>query len=264
MSVALFLHFVKLRMRERMEYRGAYLLGIVAQVLGWGAEYAVIYLLLHRFESIGGWTWPEVAFLFSLDLFSYALGASFAFSPMIELERMVVRGDFDTILARPLNPLLHLSARKYNVGYLAHVIISGSFLAWSVGQLGGAWGPAGFAYLVVAILAAACLQAAALIAIGSITFVVIQSHFAFSLYYSLKSFLSFPLTVYGIGVQWLLTFAIPLAFINFYPASLLLSKDGGILSPAVGLIAPVVGPATLYAAYRLFGAAVSRYQGAGG
>lgn len=54
MTLALFWHHVRLRMRERMEYRGAFLLGVVAQGIGYGAELAVVWLLLHRFETIVG------------------------------------------------------------------------------------------------------------------------------------------------------------------------------------------------------------------
>ncbi len=138
------------------------------------------------------------------------------------------------------------------------------FLSAGEGALSAARQAIDFVYLTLAILAAACLQAAALIAIGSLAFVLVRSGFAFSLYYSLKSFLSFPLSVYGVGIQWLLTFAVPLAFINFYPASLLLGKEGGIAPSTIGWIAPLIGPAVIYAAYRLFDASASRYQGAGG
>ena len=264
MDLSLYLHFAGLRLRERMEYRVAYLFGIVGQILGYGAEYAVIFLLLNRFQSIDGWTFPEIALLFSLNIFSYALGAAFAFSPMVELEQMVVQGNFETILTRPLNPLLHLSARKYNVGYVAHVILAGAFLVWSVGLLGAGWGPLSFVYLALAIAGAACLQAAGLIAVGALSFFFVRSSFAFNLYFTLRGFVSYPLTVYGAGIQWLLTLVFPLAFINFYPAALLLGRDGAVLPAVAGLAAPLVGPVALYLAYRFFLAGVGRYQGAGG
>lgn len=264
MDVSLFLHYARLRLRERMEYRAAYVLGIVAQILGWGGDYAVIFLLLSRFQSINGWTWPQVAFLFSLELFSYALGASFAFSPMVELEAMVVQGQFEIILVIPLEPLQHLAARKYNLGYLAHVIISGAFLLWSVNHLGVALGPLLAAYIVLSLISATCLQAAALIALGSSAILVVRSNYLFLLYYTLKGFIVYPITVYHVSIQWLITLVIPIAFINYYPASLLLGKGGAVLPTAAGWIAPLVGPIALLATYHLFRAAVKRYQGAGG
>jgi ABC-2 type transport system permease protein len=250
-------------MRERMEYRAAYVLGIVAQIMGYGSDYAVIFLLLRRFQTLNGWTWPQVAFLYSLDLFSYAIGASVAF-PMLELEQMVADGSFDVVLVRPLDPLLHLMARKYNVGYAAHIILSGAFLVWAVGRLGLALTPLHLLYLTLAIAGASCLQAAMLILLGSLAFLIVRSGVLMGLYYTLKGFVSYPLTLYGVGIQWLLTLVVPLAFINFYPAALLLDKGGAVLPVAAGWLAPLVGPALLALAYRVFAGGVARYQGAGG
>jgi ABC-2 type transport system permease protein len=264
LNPALFGHFVGLRLRERLEYRSAYVLGMTAQMLGYGAQYFLVYLLLQRFPSINGWTWPQVAFLASLDLFSYAVGAAFAFSPMVELEEMVVQGNFETILARPLDPLLHLCARKYNVGYLAHLVLAGVLLIWSMGQLEVTWTPLTVGYLALALLGASGLQAAGLIVLGSLTFWIVRSDVAFDLYFRLRSFLAYPLTLYGVGVQWLLTLVVPLAFVNFYPASLILGKDPSILPATIGWLAPIVGLVAVLLTYRLFSAGVSAYQGAGG
>ena len=45
MSASLFWHFCRLRMRERMEYRGAYLIGMLAQVVAYVADFLVIWVL---------------------------------------------------------------------------------------------------------------------------------------------------------------------------------------------------------------------------
>jgi ABC-2 type transport system permease protein len=264
MDLRLFLHFASLRIRERMEYRGAYFIGILAQIVGWGGDYAVVYLLLSRFNSLNGWTWPEVALLFSLELFTYAVGASFVSSAVVELEQMIVDGSFDSVLVRPLDPLLYLAARKYNVGYVAHILISGAFLVWSLGHIGVKIGVLTVGYLAAAVVGAACLQAAALIALGAIAFLAVRSSHVFGLYFWLKRFLVYPINIYGLGVQLLLTLVVPLAFINFYPASLILGKEGAVGPSALGWLTPLIGPIALFGAHRLFGIAVGKYQGAGG
>jgi ABC-2 type transport system permease protein len=55
MTLSLFMHYVRLRMKERMEYRGAFLIGMGSQMLGYAASYLVIWLVLHRFDTINGW-----------------------------------------------------------------------------------------------------------------------------------------------------------------------------------------------------------------
>src|SRR5207253_1818744 len=151
--------------------------------------------LLTRFGAINGWTWPQVAFLYSFDLFTYALGAALTFSPMTDLERMVRDGTFDGVLVRPTNPYLYLTARMYNVGYVAHVLLSAAVLIWAITQLNVAWTPLTLAYLASAVLGAALLQMAALTFIGAWAFSLGRIGFLFTLHYQLKDFVAYPVSV---------------------------------------------------------------------
>lgn len=264
MQLAVFMKFVRLRIKERMEYRGAYILGVFAQMLGYGGNFLVVWLFLHRFQTIHGWAWPEVAFLYSLELFTYALGASFTFSPMIEIEKLVTDGTFDGVLVKPANPYMYMMARMYNVGYAAHVLLAAGVLIWSLTRLQIDWTWFHVVYFMVVVCSAVLLQAAALTALGGVAFQLIRSRFIFSLYFRLKSFISYPISIYGFAIQVALTVIFPLAFINFYPASLLLSKHGMLFPGWVGWLAPVAGPLCFLAAYKAWNAGINRYQGAGG
>ena len=264
MSLRVFLQFVRLRMKERMEYRAAYVLGIVAQVWGYSAQYLVVWLLLHRFRAVHGWSWPQIAFLYSLDLFTYALGAAFTFSPMTELEQMVEQGTFDGVLVLPSNPYIYLTARMYNLGYLAHVILSGVVLVWAISHLSIHWTVLTMLYLLLILVSGVLLQAAAITLLGAWAFIFVHSKFLFSLYYSFKTFISYPVSVYGTFVQIVLTVVFPLSFINFYPATILLSKGGQLFPGWIGWLAPLIGPLTFLVAYKVWMYGVDRYQSAGG
>jgi ABC-2 type transport system permease protein len=159
-SVKIFLKFAQLRMKERLEYRGAFLLGIVAQIIAYGSSYLVVWLLLQRFETIGGWTWPEVALLYSIGLFTYSIGASFTWVQMSGLEELVRNGTFDSVLIKPSNPFMYIVARGFNVAYIAHIIISGSFLIWSLSKLTVQWTPFLVLYFLLILISGAMIQAA--------------------------------------------------------------------------------------------------------
>jgi ABC-2 type transport system permease protein len=264
MSLQTFFKFVELRLKERMEYRGAFLLGVVAQIIGYGGSYLVIWLMMQRFHSIDGWSWPEIALLYSIGLFTYSLGASFTFIQMTELESMVREGTFDGVLVKPVNPFLYVVARKYNVGYLAHYMISGSILIWSLLQLSIDWTLFKIVYLILILISGAMIQAAILSIIGAWSFIVVRTGFLFSLFFRLKDFISYPLSVYGVAVQIGLAFFVPLAFVNYYPSAFLLSKTTPLLSDWGARIAPLAGPVCLWIAYHVWMYGVNKYQGAGG
>lgn len=263
MSPGLFWHFVRMRMRERMEYRGAFLIGLIAQMLSYVADFAVIWILVHRFTTLGGWGWREIAFLYSLNLMSYAIGAAFTYS-QTELEEMIQRGTFDGVLIRPLNPYISLAAEKFNVGYIGHIVLAAGILVWSLGNLNIAWTLANILFLILAIVGASLIQAATLTLLGAWSFTFVKAQFLFGFAGSLRTFITYPITIYGAVMQVMLTVIVPFAFVNFYPASVLLGKDGALFPGWIGWLAPVVGGIVFYLTYRVWMRGIDRYQGAGG
>lgn len=264
MTPALFWHHVRLRLRERMEYRTAFLLGVLAQGIGYAAEFAVVWLLLHRFEVIAGWEWSEIALLYSLSVMTYAIGAAFTYSPMTELEQMVQRGTLETVLVKPTDPFWTLVGQRFNVGYISHLLLAGSVLAWAVATTPVEWSVWNVLLLIAAIVSGSLIQAAMLTLIRTWAFAFTRSGTLFRLNGQASHFLRFPIGIFGVVPQVLLTLVIPLAFATYYPAATMLSKEGALFPGWLGWLTPVVGPIFMWIAYRILMCGIDRYQGAGG
>lgn len=248
MTWALFMHHVRLRLKERMEYRAAFLLGLVAQIIGYGAGFLVLWLTLQRFEVIGGWGWPEIAFLYSLQILTYALGSAFAYSPMIELEKSVQQGNFDQVLIRPLDPFLTLTAQMFNIGYLSHVLLSVTIMIWSLGQIDVNWTLPLVLYFMVSLVSGSLIVAAIFTLIGSWSLTIVRTEAVFNLMYSTYDFIRYPITIFGPAIQIFLTALVPVALTNFYPAAMILGKDTGVFPSEFGWIVPLGGPGLMYLA----------------
>lgn len=264
MTLPLFFKLVRLLMKERMEYRADFLLSICAQIIAYGGDYIVIWMFIQRFDTIAGWNWPEIAFLYSIGLFTYALGASFSFVQMRDLEGQVKNGTFDSLLIKPVNPYLFLISRGFNLGYIAHLLISASVMIWAITQLDLKWTLINVLYLILSVISGALINAGIMTLIGSVSFVWVRSGFLFNLFFRLKEFISYPLPVFGTLIQTLLTVVIPFAFINYYPAAFLLSKDTLWLPTWSMWFVPMVGPFCYWVAYRAWMGGVNKYQSAGG
>ncbi|TVX92812.1 ABC transporter permease [Paenibacillus agilis] len=259
MSVKLFFHFLKIIMRTRMEYRADFLLGMVGQILGYAANYLIVWLLLNRFTLIEGWAWPEMAFLISVNVLTYAIGASFTYSPMLSLEQLIIKGDLDKYLIKPINPFTYLIASFFNFGYIAHILISVVLLIWSLRNLDVHWGVFESIYFMFTLLSGSMLQAGGLILIGSWSLYFMKSQFMGDLYFKIKDVINYPISAYTAVIQIVLTWIMPLAFINYFPALYLLDKADNIAL----LLVPVIGPLFLLLTIFIWHRGIHQYQGAG-
>jgi ABC-2 type transport system permease protein len=80
-----------------------------------------------------------------------------------------------------------------------------------------------------------------------------------------QEFTRYPISIYTKGVRLVLTFLVPYAFMNYYPATFFLDKteDALHLSPQIGLLSPLVGLLCFAVAYAFWRVGLNRYEGVG-
>ena len=76
-----------------------------------------------------------------------------------------------------------------------------------------------------------------------------------------QEFTRYPISIYQRGVQFVLAFILPFAFMNYFPATYFLQKtDQGLhLNPVVGLLTPLVGLAWFAVSYVVWRIGVNHY-----
>jgi ABC-2 type transport system permease protein len=83
---------IRLQIRSRLAYRGAFFLNRLAQIIAYISAYAAIWVLIRKFETLAGWRWPELGLLLSFQLLAYGLGAALSFTQMRDLEDTIRSG----------------------------------------------------------------------------------------------------------------------------------------------------------------------------
>ncbi len=255
---------VKLFIKSEMEYRGAWLLDRVAQIVNYSAGYAAIWILLAKFDTLGGWNWPELALLLSFGLFIYALGASFSFVQMRQLEDVIHRGQFDVLMVKPFSPWAYIVFSGLNVAYAGHVVLALALMAWALTQVDVTWTIGLAAYLVVAVIGATMMIAALMTMVGACAFVLVKSRYLYSIFFGFFELTRYPLTIFPAGIQWVLFTVVPLGLATFVPIAYLLGKPIPLIGDIGGLLAPLAGPLFVALAAFHWTWSVRRYQGGGG
>jgi len=258
------LKFFGSALKSMLEYRLTTLIDILTMIINYGVGYLATWVLLSKFHSIQGWTLYEVFLLFNINMVANGISGLFFSQPMRGMEQMVQQGDFDIVLIRPMNSLIFTLIGRPNFSSIASLILGTGVFILCFTHLAIHLTILKIVFLFVAIIGSALIQAAILVTVGTMSFWVVKNTATYSLLNSLNNFLDYPITIYNKSIQAILTFVVPVAFVNFYPAHYFLDKTGdNLFFPILQYGTPVVGLVLFFLAYQFWKVGVNKYESTG-
>ena len=255
---------VRMYVKSQMEYRGAFWLDRLAQILSYGAVLLGLWILLQKFELLGGWNWPELALLFSFQLLAYALGAAVSFTQLRDLEELVRLGTLDALLTKPINTWAYLIFSGLNIGYAGHIILAIPVLVWALLAAQVHWSPGTVLFFAGSLLSATMVTGAILTMIGATAMVWVRSSHLFAIFFGFWEISRYPLNIFPGAIQAVMLTLMPLAFISAVPVAVLLGKPVPLLGDFAIPAALLAGPLLVLHAIIHWRYALGKYQGAGG
>ncbi|HEV8635144.1 MAG TPA: ABC-2 family transporter protein [Chloroflexota bacterium] len=251
-------------LRAQMQYRANFVIlvvmGLVYQLTG----FVFLWVILSRFGAIAGWTLGEVAFLYGLRLLAHGV-YGLLFNAIQRISRMTRRGEFDRYLVRPLPLLLQVLVERVHVAGIGDLLGGIALFLTAQALVGVDWSPPALAYLALAVAGGCLIEAALRLAINSLAFRFLElGSLSFFVDTLIGNFGNYPLRIYGLAAQFLLTFVLPVAFVAYVPAAVLLGRtDELAVHPALAYGAPLVGILLFLLAHRVWRAEMRHYQSAG-
>jgi ABC-2 type transport system permease protein len=260
----LYRQYWRINLLTTLEYRENFLLWAVFTVVYHGSAIAALAIVLTAFPAMNGWTFRDMAFLYGLWMLAHALHNTF-FSAVSDVPERIRDGEFDRVLVRPLDALFQVIATPGQL-FPDELLLALAFFAFAT-VYSGVRVDAAFVCLVPPIVAGGALIDLGInLFIATLAFWFVKVDALRWLVLQLEAeFTRYPISIYGRGVRLLLTFAVPFAFMNYFPASYLLNKHDATFAfpPQVGLLGPAIGVAFVLAAYAFWRLGLNRYQGVG-
>lgn len=257
--------FMRNRFLAKLEYRGALWADLLFFIMGYGTQFLLIYIMVDKFGTLGGWSKYEVMLLYAMSILSYTLGCTFFMGVSRDLPEKVREGHFDQTLTKPLNPLGYEIVSSFSGYYLVHVILGIIMVSIPFIKLGITLTPSKLVMLVLSVIGGAMIQGGVLILFSSASFYLIGDNpLVYSVFVTLRMMNETPISIYPRIAQIFLTVIIPFAFVSFYPAQYFLSKNDFLMfSPILQFMSPVVGVLTLSIAGFAWLHGVDSYQSSG-
>ena len=264
---AVLLDLLAAHLASRMEYRVSFVLGVVNGLGFQLAGLVFVWAVLHRFPSLGGWAFGEVAFLYALRLLGHSLYAPFL-QNVVGLGELVRSGGLDRLLLRPVHPLVLLVGQGFQVQAIGGALVAGAVFWAAQAEMRIAWSAARVAFLLLALFGAVLIEAGVQLFLSTLSVWLTSSKSRLNLWADglFSTFGSYPFTVLNRPLQVAFTFLLPLAFVAYFPAAYLLDRrDEGVIGiqPWCAYASPLVGLAVFAASIGFFEYALRRYRSTG-
>ncbi|MBC9725569.1 ABC transporter permease [Streptomyces sp. TRM68367] len=224
--------------RSAMTYRASFVVTVLGNLLLTGMDFAAILLMFSQVDSLGGWSLPEVAFLYGLSATAFGF-ADLTFGSMDVLGGRMRDGSFDTLLVRPVPVLAQVAADHFALRRLGRITQGALVLGWALLTVDVDWTPAKVLLVPLMLLSGAVIFCALFVAGASFQFVAqdaaeVQNAFT----YGGNTLLQYPPTVFGKDLVRGVTFILPLAFVNWVSAAYVLERPYPLALPQWAAFAP--------------------------
>src|SRR4051794_10456176 len=252
------------RIRSVYQYRASFWMFFAAQFVVTFADFIAIAVIFSQVDELAGWSLAEVAFLYGLTGVSFAL-ADMTISQVETIADRVKLGTFDLLLIRPLGSLFQLAADDFALRRIGKVLQAAVVLTIAINRLDIDWTAGRIALVPITIVAGAVIFGAVWVATTSICFWAVDSREAANAFTYGGNFMTqFPLSIYGVWIRRIMAFAVPLAFVNYFPAVAILDKHDPFSVPDwVHYMSPVVAALAALGAAAIWRTGIRHYRSTG-
>ncbi len=231
-SIKLYFKFLSVHLKTAMAYKGSFFISSVGQLLISLNVYLGVVFLMDRFQSVGGFTLPELTLCYGVILMSYSLAECFG-RGFDAFSRILAEAKFDRLLTRPRGLLFQVLCQDMKPVVFLRVIQAAVMLV--IGSKAVCWTAGRILTLVLMILCGAAVFFGLFVITAALCFFTTEGLEVMNILTDgAREYGKYPFGVYGRGVLWLLTLLVPLALFQHWPLLYLLGQGPaiyGVLPP---------------------------------
>ena len=255
----LYIKYMAMHMKAQMQYKLSFALTVLGQILVSFTTLLGMWFMLDRFHGVEGFTPAQVLLCFSVILMAYSLaeifGRGFDLFP-----RMISNGEFDRALVRPRGLLFQVMSSQMELTRVGRVIQALAVLIYALPRAGVIWSPDKVLTLLLMITCGAVLFFCLFVIYAAFSFFTLEGLEFMNIFTDGgREFGRYPFSVYGRDALRVLTYAVPLALVQYYPLLYLLGRETGMLY----MLSPLLALLFAVPAYLLWRFGLRRYKSTG-
>jgi viologen exporter family transport system permease protein len=234
--VLYFAQYAKVRLAYKGDFIIAFFSSMAATVLGFG----FVLVLFTKIPKLQDWSFYEILFLYGFSLLPLGFFNVVSWNLYEFGDIYIIEGRFDRILLRPVDTLFQVLFEKFRLESLQEVATGLLVVGIAARKLNLTLGPADFLWFVVMVASGTFIYLAVFLILTAVSFWFEDRVGIVPPVFNMLTFGRYPLTIYNVFIQFLLSWIIPFGFASFYPVTHFLGRENFStyfhLVPAVAVV----------------------------
>jgi viologen exporter family transport system permease protein len=210
--------------KVRLEYKGdffiAFFSSMAATVLGFG----FVLVLFTKIPKLQDWSFYEILFLYGFSLIPLGFFNVVSWNLYQFGDIYIIQGKFDRIMLRPVHTLFQVLFEKFRLESLQEVITGIFVVTISVKHLHIPWPADDYLWFILMVVSGALIYLAVFLMLTAVSFWFEDRVGIVPPVFNMLTFGRYPLTIYNVFIQFMLSWIIPFGFASFYPTTHFLGR----------------------------------------
>jgi len=251
-----FAQYAKVRLAYKADFFIAVFSSMAATVLGFG----FVLVLFSKIPKLQDWSFYEVLFLYGFSLIPLGFFNVVSWNLYEFGDIYIIQGRFDRILLRPVDTLFQILFEKFRLESLQEVVTGTVVVAICVRRLGLPWNVPDYLWFALMVGCGAIIYISVFLILTAVSFWFEDRVGIVPPVFNMLTFGRYPLTIYNVFIQFMLSWVIPFGFASFYPTTYFLRR--AVFAPYVHLV-PVVAVTFFLLALVVWNRGVRNYSSTG-
>jgi viologen exporter family transport system permease protein len=261
---AVYRRLIAARLEAQLKYKRSFILQTIGNLFITSIELVTIFILFKHFDSLGGWTRGEIAFLYGLSAVSFGfaqvIGAGFD-----RFSYLVLRGEFDLLLVRPVGILTQVVGSELVIRYVGRSIQGMFAFGLALYLTDVTWTAGKVLMVMIIVLSTIVVFLSVLMLQATMCFWTTETtEIANSFTYGGNTISQYPLQIFDAWLRRLFILIVPLGLTIFMPALYILDKPNPFgLSQASSFVAPLAAIVFAIIALQFWAIGIRHYRSTG-